>query len=133
MRIQYDLIGVIVLLLIDSSAELTPTKKSNRRNSKMSNIVVDDKMEAAAAHNDATIALAKKESAEHMEGMAELYQTMRQRPLIIKAYAVDDDSAPVDAMTVHFVRHGQGFHNLMADLANAAGREWKQVRALLLI
>ena len=86
------------------------------------------KMEEAAAHSEVTIALAKKESAEHMEGMKELYDSMREKPLIIKAYALDDPNAPADAKTVHFVRHGQGFHNLMADLAKAEGREWVQVR-----
>ena len=31
---------------------------------------------SAAAHNSVTLELAKKESAEHMHGMAELYETM---------------------------------------------------------
>ena len=35
-----------------------------------------------------------------------------------------------DSKTVHFLRHGQGFHNLMADLARAEGREWEQVSAM---
>lgn len=81
-----------------------------------------------AAHSEATLALAKKESAEHMHGMQELYEDMRKRPLIVKAYALDDSNAPANAMTVHFVRHGQGFHNLMADIASSQGRAWVQVR-----
>lgn len=83
--------------------------------------------ESGAAHSEATLALAKKESAEHMHGMQELYDDMRKRPLIVKAYALDDPKAPADAMVVHFVRHGQGFHNLMADIASSEGREWVQV------
>lgn len=82
---------------------------------------------ASAAHSEATLALAKKESAEHMEGMADLYKEMRKRTLIVKAYAMDDANAPADAMTVHFVRHGQGFHNLMADIASSNGVQWVQV------
>ena len=84
--------------------------------------------DSGAAHSEATLALAKKESAEHMHGMQELYNDMRKQPLIVKAYALDDPKAPADAMVVHFVRHGQGFHNLMADIASAEGREWVQVR-----
>lgn len=81
---------------------------------------------AAAQHSEATIALAKKESAEHLHGMKEAYEALRKRPLIVKAYAMTDPNAPTNAKTVHFVRHGQGFHNLMADLANAAGTKWEQ-------
>jgi hypothetical protein len=64
-----------------------------------------------------------------MEGMDEAAAQMSQCPLIVKAYALDDPSAPTgdNVKTVHFVRHGQGFHNLMADLAKKAGQTWVQV------
>lgn len=78
------------------------------------------------AHSAATLELAKRESAEHMEGMKQVASKFRDRPLTIKAYCVDDPQAPDCAKTVHFCRHGQGFHNLMADIASANGREWKQ-------
>jgi len=88
----------------------------------------NDAMDDGAAHSAVTLALAKKESAEHMHGMEELYDSMRERPIIVKAYALDDPNAPAteNVKTVHFLRHGQGFHNLMADLARAEGREWEQ-------
>ena len=42
---------------------------------------------------------------------------------MVKAYAVDDPDAPSvlepNDKVVHFVRHGQGFHNLMADMFKA--------------
>ena len=88
----------------------------------------------AAAHNQVTLDLAKKECAEHMEGMGEAASEMSKRSLIIKAYSLDDPNGPAVGVSdknvkiVHFVRHGQGFHNLMADLAKAEGREWVQVR-----
>lgn len=78
------------------------------------------------AHSEVTLALAKKEHAEHMDGMAELKAHMKTKPIKIKAYKLDDPNAPPDAKTVTFVRHGQGFHNLLADLAKAAGKEWQQ-------
>jgi hypothetical protein len=56
---------------------------------------------------------------------------MSKRPLIVKAYALDDPNAPItgnNVKAVHFVRHGQGFHNLMADIASKAGRTWVKVR-----
>lgn len=88
---------------------------------------------SSISHTQAALDLAKKESAEHMEGMAEAYQEMRKRPLRIKAYTLNDPNAPSTSFetkakfkTVHFVRHGQGFHNLMADLARENGKEWIQ-------
>lgn len=88
--------------------------------------------EAAAAHSEATLALAKKESAEHMQGMTEVYEKMRNRQLIIRAYALDDPNAPSsdNVKVVHFVRHGQGFHNLIADMASAEGQTWVPVRTV---
>jgi broad specificity phosphatase PhoE len=97
---------------------------------KMTATDVSDQESAGAAHSAVTLELAKKESTEHMHGMQELYDAMRERDLIVKAYALDDPSAPADdaanVKVVHFVRHGQGFHNLMADLARASGRDWVQ-------
>jgi broad specificity phosphatase PhoE len=85
-------------------------------------------LEAAAAHSDASIALAKKESEEHLQGMTEVFQAMRKRPFIVRAYAVDDTIAPTgdNVKTIHFIRHGQGFHNLVADLFSSSGRTWVQ-------
>ena len=84
--------------------------------------------EVVAAHSEATIALAKKESVEHLHGMSEVCQAMRDRPLSVKAYALSDVNAPIGDIvkTVHLVRHGQGFHNLMADIASVSGRTWTQ-------
>lgn len=81
----------------------------------------------STAHSDVTLALAKKESAEHLHGMSELYESIRSRPLSIKATTVLSIAPTGDNVkTVHFVRHGQGFHNLMADMACASGRTWTQ-------
>jgi len=82
--------------------------------------------ESTAAHSDVTLNLAKKESAEHMHGMKELIQEMQKRPLSIKAYHTNHIPPGGKIKTVHFVRHGQGFHNLMADLFISQGREWVQ-------
>jgi len=79
-------------------------------------------------HSNATLALAQKESAEHMHGMDALRQNMQSRELSVKAYSLGDPNAPSgdNVKTVHFVRHGQGFHNLLADLAQQEGRQWVQ-------
>jgi broad specificity phosphatase PhoE len=61
------------------------------------------------------------DSAHHMNDMQALYDSMRSRPFLIRAYALADPLAPLTSAAckiVHFVRHGQGFHNLLADLAN---------------
>lgn len=84
------------------------------------------------SHDPVTLALAEKESALHREGVGELYSCMRnQKPLKIQAYALDDPSAPSlttqsNVKICHFLRHGQGFHNLMADMYSLQGREWTQ-------
>lgn len=85
-------------------------------------------------HSEAAIANSKDDYKIHMEGMDEVAATMKARPLIVKAYTMDDPDAPsIDDSNkngsivkhVHFVRHGQGFHNLMADLAKQEGRVWE--------
>jgi hypothetical protein len=53
-----------------------------------------DSADAAAAHSAVTLELAQKESAEHMEGMQGVYESMRHRCLTIKVYALDDPNAP---------------------------------------
>ena len=62
--------------------------------------------------------------------MQELYETMRLRPLRVKAVPLGKDFVKTNAFrkakVVHFIRHGQGFHNLMADMYHGAGREWTQ-------
>lgn len=84
----------------------------------------------ATEHNAVTIALSEKESAEHLEAMGGLSEFMRSKQLTVKAYAMDDPDAPSaqepNVKVVHFVRHGQGFHNLMADMFKARGVEWEQ-------
>eukprot|EP00532_Pseudo-nitzschia_australis_P012086 CAMPEP_0168213182 /NCGR_PEP_ID=MMETSP0140_2-20121125/4664_1 /TAXON_ID=44445 /ORGANISM="Pseudo-nitzschia australis, Strain 10249 10 AB" /LENGTH=277 /DNA_ID=CAMNT_0008140027 /DNA_START=25 /DNA_END=858 /DNA_ORIENTATION=+ len=80
-------------------------------------------------HSEAALANAKDDFQEHLEGIEEAAAAMRLRPLVVKAYAMDDPNAPsIDNNNVkhaHFVRHGQGFHNLMADMAKQEGRVWE--------
>lgn len=81
-------------------------------------------------HDAVTLALAKKESAHHYEGVEELYEIMRQKPLTVKAYQINDNNAPspssANVKVCHLLRHGQGFHNLMADMYAAQGKNWTQ-------
>ena len=96
----------------------------------LESIMPPKETEEKTAHNEVTLALAKQECAEHMEGMEEASAEMRKRPLRVKAYSLDDSNAPSggeNVKTVHFVRHGQGFHNLLADMAKKEGRKWVQV------
>lgn len=85
---------------------------------------------ATVEHDQATLDLSKKESAEHIDGISDIIDMLKNRPLQIEAFRLDNPEAPADdegnVKTVHFVRHGQGFHNFMADIAFAAGREWVQ-------
>jgi hypothetical protein len=88
-------------------------------------------MPSTSEQNDVTLALGKIEQAEHLEEMEPAIALMKDRPLFVKAYSMDDPSAPsveeLNVKCVHFVRHGQGFHNLMADLAKEQGKTWKNV------
>jgi broad specificity phosphatase PhoE len=94
----------------------------------------------------ASLSVAKTDYLEHMEGMSELRATMRLRPLRVRCQkfipaSLDDEDhqhgtnavrgapslpLPPNAKVVHLVRHGQGFHNLMADLYHDVGRTWTQ-------
>lgn len=81
-------------------------------------------------HTDAALALGELDYEEHIQGSKECYEEMMQRPLVVKCYVNSAENKKNKMKTntklVHFVRHGQGFHNLMADLAKEAGRTWKQ-------
>ena len=94
-----------------------------------SNFSRHETMTQGHRHSESALANAKDDHKEHMEGMVEAAEAMKNRPLIVKAYALDDPEAPsLDKPNVkhgHFLRHGQGFHNLMADLAKEAGRTWE--------
>lgn len=85
--------------------------------------------ENTTAKDTITQRLAKLESSAELQGMAELFANMRKRSIHIKAYAPDDPSIPtgadVNIKTIHFVRHGQGFHNLTADLFLSDGKKWE--------
>lgn len=89
-------------------------------------------MSCSTEHSAVTLALAQKESRQHHEGMPELYSYMRGKPLIIKAYSpshtkyTETNPHSTSVKIVHFLRHGQGFHNLMADMYVSAGKEWNQ-------
>jgi len=89
--------------------------------------------ESSTGHSAAALALAKHDYEEHMVGIKECHEMMMTRPLVVKCYSLDDPKAPSivgnenkNVKLVHFVRHGQGFHNLMADQATKEGRIWEQ-------
>jgi broad specificity phosphatase PhoE len=86
-----------------------------------------------ASPNDA--AVARRDYLEHMEGMDKLKDRMRRRALRVHAFPVDsdedvwgcvDDDASGVVKVVHLVRHGQGFHNLLAEIYHEQGRIWAQ-------
>ncbi len=81
----------------------------------------EDMLSSASLYNHAL-----QEKAEHMEGMEDVVTAMRRKPLQIRAYSLDNapQQSSNSLKTVHFVRHGQGFHNLMADIAREQGRKW---------
>jgi broad specificity phosphatase PhoE len=119
---------------LTQATDQTIIKKTNIQstnmtiNSENSNIVASTQ---EISHDPVTLALAKKESAHHREGIYELYAAMRhEKSLKIQAYALDDTSAPPltqsNVKVCHFLRHGQGFHNLLADMYSLQGREWAQ-------
>jgi len=98
---------------------------------KMYHPKLHESMVAAATYSQVTLSLAEKESAEHMHGMDECKKLMQTKPLKITAFAMDDPGAPSlrdtkHAKLVHFIRHGQGFHNFVADLHHEVGIEWTQ-------
>lgn len=62
-----------------------------------------------------------------MEGMEECFAELQKRPLRIKAYSLREGPPNSDTVkTLLLTRHGQGFHNLLADIFRKHGREWTQ-------
>ena len=63
-----------------------------------------------------------------------VYKEFRKRPITIRAHSYEADALPVTPVDgtlrnikmIHFIRHGQGFHNLLADLATESGVTWQQ-------
>ncbi|KAL3922594.1 MAG: hypothetical protein SGARI_006415 [Bacillariaceae sp.] len=53
-------------------------------------------MASSAAHSDVTLALAKKEQGEHLAEILspEIIEAMEAKPLMVKAYALNDPVAP---------------------------------------
>ena len=90
-------------------------------------------MAPSVEHNETFLAVGKDEHAEHLEEIlsAEITTAVREKPLIVRAYSLEDPNAPSvsksNVKIAHAVRHGQGFHNLMAEMAKAQGRVWKNV------
>lgn len=79
-----------------------------------------------AEHSQVTLDLARKESQEHMAGMKEAREAIALKPFRMKAFKLGDPNAPSQTKTIHFIRHGQGFHNLLADMTTAMGVKWEQ-------
>ena len=90
-----------------------------------------------SGYSSATLSLAASESAEHLNpAMSSLYADMSTRSVIVEAVGAEDDVEEVrggyravKSKIVHFVRHGQGFHNMIADKYREAGREWEQYKS----
>ena len=69
--------------------------------------------------------------------MQELFETMRQRPLRLRAHPIGEEEPQTAShngqgrhvKTLHLVRHGQGFHNLLADVFLSLGQTWTQFQA----
>ncbi|GMH48913.1 hypothetical protein TrVE_jg8757 [Triparma verrucosa] len=86
-----------------------------------------------SGHDDVTLQLAKKEQKEHLgPEMASLLNDMTNRDIIVAASPLDSSPpetpgyTTLKSKTVHFIRHGQGFHNLLADSYRSEGKTWTQ-------
>jgi len=83
----------------------------------------------STAHSATTIALAAQEQKEHMtQAMQQLHADLTSRDIIVSAHSTPPahSTTALCTKTVHFIRHGQGFHNLLADMARESNVTWTQ-------
>jgi len=57
-------------------------------------MVADGAASETVGHDAITLELAKKESAEHLAGNGQLFEHMRLKPLLVRAYSMDDPDGP---------------------------------------
>eukprot|EP01047_Picozoa_sp_COSAG01_P079269 COSAG01_NODE_14968_length_1390_cov_2.336174_2_plen_221_part_00 len=84
-----------------------------------------DAAAAAAAvplHDAAALASAQREGADHLAHLQALGVMGTERPVKITCSSLDADvPAGAETKVVHLIRHGQGFHNLLADIYRTHG------------
>ena len=100
-------------------------------------------MTTGTEHSETTLALAKKEMRDHLTpAMSSLFTSMSSRDVIVRATIFNSSTGTtagttamqldgyrvVKSKNVHFTRHGQGFHNMLADRYREEGKTWDQVR-----
>jgi len=122
---RYMILSLLSLLILATALSLTrPTTALNPSTPSSS---------AVSPMSDVTAALAKEEAAEHLNPeMAALYQRMSTGPTVVHCTPLGAPAPSVpgyslaSSKTVHFIRHGQGYHNMLADEYRSLGRTWKQ-------
>ncbi|KAJ1444217.1 histidine phosphatase superfamily [Pelagophyceae sp. CCMP2097] len=73
-------------------------------------------------YSASALATAQLEGAQHLEGLRAQGCLGLERAVEIRARAWDGGAAPPGCKIVHLIRHGQGFHNLLADVYRDFGR-----------
>jgi broad specificity phosphatase PhoE len=126
---------------VEGSARCDHTEDNH--NNVTNNIVMNPTSRACCTVERSTISieLAKKESNEHMIGLDVVYQVMRHRPFLFQAYndmmTMNNRNEHFDRIvsestnmkTIHLIRHGQGYHNLIADIAKRNNVSWTNFKA----
>lgn len=102
--------------------------------------MTENHLEDTTANNNTkrtavSIELAKKESIEHMIGLDVVYNNIRCRSFLFNAYSTNhiftndqennnNNQSLHNIKTIHLIRHGQGYHNLIADISKQNNIQW---------
>jgi len=84
---------------------------------------VEEESPSSPLHSEDALRTAKIEGQQHLEHLRKHNVLDIVRPIIIRATSIKDPPPSKPYKTLHIIRHGQGYHNLLGDLFRNWGKK----------